>query len=655
MNFSKHLYLIFLISILIPGLILSYISFRTAKDERILLEKSLENKNLELFTAVNQVMEKTQSEYLKNLKARLQKIGSIDDREQFIALATDLLHMPLFQSVAIYQRERMLFPQHLANEEDLNNVGLEPSAWPVKQAELFKQIQEEFNQGRYNSCIHLIRNLLHPLDNNFDNTIPTSYRFGIALLELKCLVALNLNIEAAQHGKEFIHALLTSEGFSSYSEIHFYLTESINLLNSRETLPREVRDYFWSMHERADIILSNAEFILQDWKIHPEALIRNAAEDYTSPMQIHYEDGQPFLIIGYPWVDQEINIIIRLNENLLVENIRSEVLKDKTSTWGEIDFELYDQKGNPLLTTETKESHGERDIALEKNLHGEFPTWKMVIFKKQASEVAALGHKKIILLYTVLGFSLTALLLGSFAVFVGLRNERGMVKMKSNFLSAVSHELKTPLTAIRMFAEIIESGKQTEESKIRRYAKLIGQESIRLQSMIEDILNFNRLEEKNSPKKFTAVTLDKVIKEVADLMQESFAKAEIKLQLNLDTDTVVQGDFHALRSVVQNLLENSLKYSPADTTVTVTLNSHHLILSVRDQGIGISGNDLKHIFDKFYRAGDELTRKTKGSGLGLTIVKQILDSHHASIKVNSKLNEGTDMIIIFSKGLEKHA
>jgi signal transduction histidine kinase len=118
----------------------------------------------------------------------------------------------------------------------------------------------------------------------------------------------------------------------------------------------------------------------------------------------------------------------------------------------------------------------------------------------------------------------------------------------------------------------------------------------------------------------------------------------------------VNGDHDSLRSVVQNLLENSLKYSRAGTTVQVHLEDapDRAVLRVKDQGIGISGSDLKHIFDKFYRAGDEMTRKTKGSGLGLAIVKQILDSHRAQVKVNSRLNEGTEMIITFAKGA-RHA
>jgi signal transduction histidine kinase len=289
---------------------------------------------------------------------------------------------------------------------------------------------------------------------------------------------------------------------------------------------------------------------------------------------------------------------------------------------------------------------------MQRVLAGEFPAWKLVIFKMKDSEVIALGRRKLTLLYSLVAFSLAVLLIGTFSVLQGLRNERRLVRMKSNFLSAVSHELKTPLTAIRMFAEILESGRQTQEDKRKRYASLIGEEAMRLHGMIEGILDFTRLEENRSKLDFSSMDLAKAVQEVAGLMAAAFDKAGIKLILELDAGTLIHGDFDSIRSVVQNLLENSLKYGKPGTAVEARLENgpDRAVLRVKDQGIGISGADLKHIFDKFYRAGDEMTRKTKGSGLGLAIVKQILDSHGAQIKAISKLGEGTEMIITFPKG-----
>ena len=113
MNFSKHLYLIFLASILVPGLILAYLSFRTVKDERILIEKSLENRNDEFVEAVQRLLEKTESEHLARLQGQLQRASSSSSPDNYLFLATDLLENPLGQSLVIFRQEEMMFPRRL--------------------------------------------------------------------------------------------------------------------------------------------------------------------------------------------------------------------------------------------------------------------------------------------------------------------------------------------------------------------------------------------------------------------------------------------------------------------------------------------------------------------------------------------------------------
>lgn len=650
MNFSKHLYLVFLLSILVPGLILAYLSFRTAKDERILIEKGLESRNAEFADAVERLLEKTKGEHLSRLQEQLQRSSSSAAPDNYLFLATDLLENPLVQSLAVFRQEEMVFPRRLL-WVDTGEAAASPDdslELPAPAREAVSAIQQEFRAGRHGSALRLVRAFAHASDSLFATRAGAPYRYGLWLLELKCLVGLGLTEEAVARGRELIQALLRGDGFSSYHEVKFHLAETVNLLTSLENLPRDLRDWFWSIHQRAEIFLVNAEFVSREWAVSPEQLIRSSALDFQNPIQIDYLEGFPYLVIGYPWLDKETRIIARLNESVFSEAVRGEIVLAKKSAWKDMDFALVNQRDLVVMATD---SLAERKVALERPLSGEFPAWRLVIFKKKEGEVIALGRRKLALLYTLLAFSLAALLLGSLFVFQGLKNERKMVRMKSNFLSAVSHELKTPLTSIRMFAELLESGRQTQEEKRRRYAHLIGQEAMRLHGMIEGILNLTRLEEKRSQVAMAPMNLTQAVHEVAGLMAGAYEKAGIRLVLQLDPDAMVQGDYDSLRSVAQNLLENSLKYS-RQGTVQVTLENapDRVVLRVKDQGIGISGADLKHIFDKFYRAGDEMTRKTKGSGLGLAIVKQILDTHGAQIKVNSKLDEGTEMIITFAKG-----
>jgi signal transduction histidine kinase len=653
-NLSRHLYLVFLLSILAPGLILAYLSLRTVKDERILIEKSLENRNEEFLAAVDRTLDKTRGEYLAKLQDQLQRSSSSSTPDNYLFLATDILENPLIQSLAIFRQDEMVFPRRLQYMDSADAAQAAPDSLelPPRAREAMGLIQAEYRTGRYLHALRMIRSFSHAAEPILASRTGALYRYGLWLLEIKCLVDLNLTEEAVIRGRELIQALLRADGFSSYHEVKFYLSETVNLLTSLETLPREIRDYFWSIHQRAEVFLVNAEFVSQGWKTSPEYLIRSQALDFQNPIQINYLDGIPYLIIGYPWLDKETRIIARLNESVFSEVIENDIMQAKKSAWRDMDFAVTNRRDQVVLTTD---SLADRKVALERTMSGDFPAWKLVIFKKKESEVMAIGRKKLTLLYTLLAFALAALLIGTLFVFQGLKNERRIVRMKSNFLSAVSHELKTPLTSIRMFAEILESGKQTQEEKRKRYFRLIGEEAARLYTMIEGILSFARLEEGKAQLRFAPLDLTQAVQETAGLMAGAYEKAGIRLVLQLDPGTMVTGDYDSLRSVVQNLLENSLKYSQPDgkpdTTVTVQLENlpDRAVLRVKDQGIGIAGSDIRHIFDKFYRAGDEMTRKTKGSGLGLSIVKQILDSHKAQIRVNSKLNEGTEMIITFNK------
>jgi signal transduction histidine kinase len=197
---------------------------------------------------------------------------------------------------------------------------------------------------------------------------------------------------------------------------------------------------------------------------------------------------------------------------------------------------------------------------------------------------------------------------------------------------------------------MIASGRATGE-KGAKYAGRIGAEAERLQGMIEGILTYTRLEENPGALRFEDVDLSAIARESVGLLAEAFARAGIGLRQALAPAAPLRGDYNALRSIVQNLLENALKYSRSGTTVTLEVNAQNeeIVLRVVDQGIGIAPEDLRRVFDKFYRAGDEMTRKTRGSGLGLALVKRIADAHAAVIKINSRVGEGTDMQVVFPR------
>ena len=194
---------------------------------------------------------------------------------------------------------------------------------------------------------------------------------------------------------------------------------------------------------------------------------------------------------------------------------------------------------------------------------------------------------------------------------------------------------------------------------VRLQAQVDGarQEAERLQGMIEGILSYTRLEENPDALRFENLDMSSVAAETAELLGGAFAKANVALALRLAPTASLRADYDAMRSVLQNLLENALKYSKPKTEVILEVTDlpREVRLKVTDQGIGIPPADLKRIFERFYRAGDEMTRKTRGSGLGLALVKRIVDAHGGVITVNSQVDEGTEMIIVFPKEGGPHA
>ncbi len=274
MNLSKYLYQVFLLSILVPGLILAYLSFRTVKDERILIEKSLENRNTEFVGAVQGVLEKTKSEHFARLQEQLQRSSSTSSPDNYLFLATDLLENSLVQSLAIFYGDDMVFPRRLlyqdslgigndikstsqsatavaanaigtGNTSTLNTpgmvgtagiIGFTPSVSileddsleiPVKAQEFIAVIQVEYRQGRYLHALRLIRTFNHMAEGLYATRAGSLYRYGLWQLEIKCLIGLNLTEEAVGQGRELIQALLRGNGFASYHQVHFYLTSRI--------------------------------------------------------------------------------------------------------------------------------------------------------------------------------------------------------------------------------------------------------------------------------------------------------------------------------------------------------------------------------------------------------------------------------------------
>ncbi len=272
----------------------------------------------------------------------------------------------------------------------------------------------------------------------------------------------------------------------------------------------------------------------------------------------------------------------------------------------------------------------------------------------------------------ILGSALSALI-GFVAAWRAFRRQQQLGELKSNFVSSVSHELRAPIASVRLMAENLEHGKISGTQKQNEYFRFIVQECRRLSSLIENVLDFSRIEQDRKQYEFEPTDVIALMQTTAKLMEPYAAEKGVHLKCELPVPVQNQIlelnlDGRAIQQALVNLIDNAIKHSPKDETVTMgieiknaklkiknddsantaaSLNSQlsTLNLFVSDHGPGIPRAEHGKIFERFYRLGSELRRETQGVGIGLSVVKHIVDAHGGKILVQSEIGQGSRFTI----------
>jgi two-component system phosphate regulon sensor histidine kinase PhoR len=227
-------------------------------------------------------------------------------------------------------------------------------------------------------------------------------------------------------------------------------------------------------------------------------------------------------------------------------------------------------------------------------------------------------------------------------------------QLRREFTSNVSHELKTPLTSISGFSEVLKEKLFQNDDDVAHFGNLIYKESHRLLELIEEILHLGRIEEKRIKVNMVPVRLDEVTRDIVAFMDPVLEDKEVKVHLDLAETTMI-GDPGLLRECFMNLIDNAIKYNHQGGHIYVTVKDegNQAVYTVRDTGIGIPKGEQKRIFERFYRVDSSRSKAIKGTGIGLAVVKHIIDIHHGTITVESEVGDGTTFIIRFPKGETK--
>jgi signal transduction histidine kinase len=331
-----------------------------------------------------------------------------------------------------------------------------------------------------------------------------------------------------------------------------------------------------------------------------------------------------------------------IREHLLPQTI-SELLRDGEDKSGPI-INVLDEHNREIYVN--RGGLRQREVVLP--FSPVFRKWKLAI-GYQDTTIAALARNQFRQNLLLIGVAMALLLVGLILTLRATAREMKLVEAKATFVSNVSHELKTPLALIRLFAETLELGRVRNAEEAHGYYRIIHRESRRLTRLINNILDFSRIEAGRRQYQFAETEVAEVVSEALQIYDYQLKSAGFEVVLNVQAALPpVLLDREAIAQSVLNLLDNAVRYSDRGKRIKVSVGAraNDIAIEVADDGIGIPRAEHQRIFEKFYRVSTGAVHATKGSGLGLAIVKHIVEAHRGRVQVESTPGKGSRFSIL---------
>ena len=226
--------------------------------------------------------------------------------------------------------------------------------------------------------------------------------------------------------------------------------------------------------------------------------------------------------------------------------------------------------------------------------------------------------------------------------------------IRQEFFSNASHELKTPITSIQGYAELLESGMIQDESTKADFASRVKKEAVRMTGLINDILMISRLEAKEAEVTFSDVRVSVLLEEIIDSLKPQAAEAQVFVHVDCQP-LMIHANLQQMRELLTNLISNAIKYNRPGGQVWINIRETdgQMVIRVKDNGVGIPSDSLDRIFERFYRVDKGRSRKQGGTGLGLSIVKHIVNFYHGTIHVSSEPDMGSEFTVFLPMFPEK--
>ncbi len=702
---QKKLIIIFFLTIFLPSISLSIFGIRAIRNERFRLAKQIENEN----RGAAELLKRQINSRFMELESDLQKLAkhpSIFGRNRQAIrdlISSQLADNNLIEQIFIvYRKGESQFP--LFEPASVKTLSFSPLLLKSYQREKLKRAEEyEFKQKEYRGAVLLYQELFNLLKeknhqaqmlNNIARCLTKSKSYRQAINNYSKIS--NDYPESTTSSRLPLALIARLQIIDCYQK----LGDFENSLNSSLGLYRNILQAQWNLSENQFRTYSSLaeETITRIFSENPEDFpLEEYGKEFEQLKKLHREKIQQWQLIN----DIEQEIIPELRRRLIQAKgynpspIRhSKAMEDRNflisavmipdesgnNSFGMLGLKIKNEYFKEKVLGEIIENiqFGENTNVVISNLSGlvllgnkdqttppptiteffenNFPPWRVELFASKTGGLGLVELKNSYYFWTILTL-IIVLIFGAFLIVRTISHEVEVLRIKSDFVSSVSHEFKTPLTSIKALAERLQEGKVKDTSKAEQYFSVISQDTEKLIRLVKNILDFSKMEEGKKEYEFE----DTDVGQLVAGQLENFRKGELQKDLKIHTQIPKDiphlfADRDALSQAIINLFDNASKFSPDKNEICVNLKSdaENVIIEVKDKGLGIPHDEINKIFDKFYQGKNTLRHSVTGTGLGLTLVKHIVEAHGGRISVESKVGQGSTFSLIFPlKGKEK--
>lgn len=694
---QKKLIFIFFVFIFLPSVLLSIFGVRAIRNERFRAMKQIENEHK---NAVDHI--KTQVEFhlaeVENTLDKLVQYPSMSKKD-FDSIKKlvhkNLKDNPLIdQTFLLYTKEEPLFPLFQTLPE--KSVTAPASLLDNSQRENLSKAQNfEFRIKDYRQAIAAYRQILSQsqdrnvkaqminhiarclmksenytqaiqnysviCDEYAGCTTPSSSPLDlIAKLQiLNCMKSSGNQVEFLETSLNVYSEML--QGQWSLDEDQFKIYSARFKEDITEILFKKSEDFEREEYEKKfDALLKLNQKKNEEWQaindlknfVIPELQTKFIQKDSTASDLIRHSksvNNRECLVLAMAILKEDNNSIgllgVQICNEYLLHNTLDRIIRDMP--FGKrASISISNLSGCVLYGIEDTSS---RLSTITEYFENNFPPWRIEFFRSGIKTSGSLNLKKNFYFWTIL-FFIIFLFFGTALVVRTISHEVEVLRIKSDFVSSVSHEFKTPLTSIKALVERLQEGKIKNLAKRSEYYSIISQDTEKLSRMVKNILDFSKIEEGKREYEFKETDVIHLIKNEIENFKKEKLHTPIKIftqfpqslpHLYLDKD--------AFSQALNNLLENAVKFSPVREEIYVRAQEAegNIRIDVEDKGIGIQSREMDKIFGKFYQGKNATEQSAKGTGLGLTLVKHTVEAHGGSISVQSQIGKGSTFSLMF--------